>query len=193
MNASLSGMSPKSKRILAIAVIVIGLVVSYGGFKDAFSSTQTTPAPQQDTATQAIAQALASPVATADAHSAMPADSDKIADTLQKAAQIAAHPEDTDLALAAFAYPVSGGERSVQGYPIYMIECHEAEGQCVGAQGQPIGSFKDVADSLSPIRGKDAMDDKCISRICQDPQGNYIGAISPQMQAFWDAQHGTNQ
>lgn len=62
------------------------------------------------------------------------------------------------------------------GYPEYQIEC-EANGQCVGGTGTPMGSAPDVAKEMFPVNPADVGQGgiTCGQYVCNDGKGNVIG------------------
>lgn len=62
-----------------------------------------------------------------------------------------------------------------QGYPIMGVEC-EPSGECVGSTGTPVGTVKEVAAQMLPVKPKDitTYGFHC-NVICTDQQGNIIG------------------
>ena len=62
------------------------------------------------------------------------------------------------------------------GYPEYQIEC-EANGQCVGGTGTPMGSASDVAKEMFPVNPTDVGQGgiTCGQYVCNDGKGNVIG------------------
>lgn len=113
---------------------------------------------------------------------AIPADDPSVAVTLQKAG--AADPNGGAINQDAFQYATTSGAKSMDGYPIYLIECNGGSHQCVGETGQPIGSAAEVVDKLTPVRNTDALRFSCPDSICTDPQGNVVGSVAPAMRDF---------
>lgn len=111
---------------------------------------------------------------------AMPADGPALTETLAKAGK------DTGegaIDYDSFHYPVQGGVKSAEGYPIYLIECNDDT--CVGAQGQDLGSRANVAKDLSPIRNSDVLNPAFhCDYVCTDPKGEVVGAVSATMEAY---------
>lgn len=70
---------------------------------------------------------------------------------------------------------LSAVDLNPQGYPIMGVEC-ERSGNCVDSTGTPIGTVKEVAVQMFPVKRKDITIYKFhCNVICTDRQGNIIG------------------
>ena len=142
-------------------------------------------------ATPASMQTTAPGQANAAQSSQLPPDDPKALWALQHAGATASDGGAIDY--DTFPYPTESGQKSPDGYPVYLIECNVQTGQCVGAAGQPIGSIAQIASRLTYVRSRDAMSYTCIQQVCVDPAGHYVGAVSEAMQAYWNAHHAPAQ
>jgi len=173
-----------------ISVICAGLAIYF----HLVAHEAIKPDLRNDAAIQAVVQGLDdSAPSTTNVHQAtkqdvLPPDDPRVSDTLAKAAQVATE-SGVAQDLAAFPFPAAAGTRSPDGYPIYLLECNVEANSCFGGEGQAYGTIAKTADQLTPIRNNDAMRYKCIQRVCVDTAGNYVGAISSVVQAYWEAHH----
>lgn len=85
--------------------------------------------------------------------------------------------EDADYAaLEAIHSELSINDISGTGYPNYTVEC-EANGQCVGGTGTPMGSVTDVAGQMFSVNPADIGQNgiHCNQYLCMDGQDDVIG------------------
>lgn len=115
----------------------------------------------------------------------LPPDGQPVTDALAKAGRPAPGTVDD----ATFPFPVASGRKSPDGYPIYLIECSDLTKTCVGPTGQAIGSLKQVAASITPIRNSDVMNPQYhCALLCTDAVGNVVGGVSPEMLQYLTTQ-----
>lgn len=173
-----------------ISVLCAGLAIYF----HLVAHEMAKPDPENDAATETVAQALGNGAASttntpeAPQPDVLPPDDPRVNDVIAKAAQVARE-TGTAQDIATFSFPVAAGSKSPDGYPIYQMECNVEANTCFGGEGQAYGTIIKMADQLTPIRNSDAMTYTCIQRVCVDQTGNYVGAISSAMQAYWDARH----
>lgn len=121
---------------------------------------------------------------------AIPADQPELAKTLNLAGRN--NPDGTTtFDYDTFPFTVVNGQKSVGGYPIYLIECNRQSNTCVGEAGQSIGSIDDVAHRITTIRNHDVIAHGYVcDKLCWDPDRHVVGAPSAAMIA-WVQQHPT--
>jgi hypothetical protein len=88
-----------------------------------------------------------------------------------------------------FNYTVMNGDKSRDGYPMYLIECDRETSTCTGEAGQALGSIDDVAAKITVIRNRDVIaNGYACDKLCWDPDHHVVGAPSKAM-AAWVARH----
>lgn len=145
------------------------------------TAAATVPATAASSSAQmAVGMTITDPAA---APAPMPEDSYNLKATLETAGKVHG---DEAIDYDSYAYPVENGNKTADGYPVFLIECDIHKEVCTDTSGQVIGTLRMVAENLTPVRNSDVMraDWACREGLCLDASGAVVGAIQPDMETW---------